>query len=73
MMKVTIDFDRCSGQGRCYVVASEVYQSDSDGFNKDRGCTIEVPPGCEEAALLGAQTCPEKAIDVVNDVVTEGV
>jgi ferredoxin len=72
-MKVTIDFDRCSGQGRCYVVAAQVFQSDSDGFNKDRGCTIDVPEGCEEAALLGAQTCPEKAIDVMPDVVHEGV
>jgi ferredoxin len=72
-MKVTIDFDRCSGQGRCYVVAPQVFQADSDGFNKDRGCTIDVAPGCEDAALLGAQTCPEKAIDVVSDVVPEGV
>jgi ferredoxin len=65
-MKVAIDSERCSGQGRCYVVASEVFGADSDGFNKDRGRIIDVPLGCEHAALLGIQTCPEKAIDVVN-------
>jgi ferredoxin len=64
-MKVAIDAERCSGQGRCYIVASEVYGSDADGFNRDRGQTIDVPEGCEQAALLGVHTCPEKAIDVL--------
>lgn len=63
-MKFTVDQTLCSGQGRCYSLYGEVYSDDEDGFNKDRGRTVEVPERLEEQARLGAQLCPEGAIKI---------
>jgi len=64
-MKVRIDKDVCTGHGRCYAVASEVFDADEDGY----GVVIaeEVPAGLEAKARLGASTCPEGAITLVED------
>jgi len=46
-------------------VASEVFDADEDGY----GVVIaeEVPAGLEAKARLGASTCPEGAITLVED------
>ena len=54
----------CTGHGRCAVMAGDVYRLDDNGYNVDRGGTIEVPPGLEESARLGVRVCPEGAITV---------
>lgn len=59
-MKVRVDLARCVGHGRCYDLAPEVFEEDERGY-----CRIKrevVPPGLEEAALLGEANCPEDAI-----------
>jgi ferredoxin len=66
-MKLKIDGELCSGHGRCYVLAPEVYELDDDGYNAHRGSVIDVAPGLEEAALLGLKNCPEAAITVVEE------
>lgn len=63
-MKIKIDQDLCSGHGRCFVVAPEFYELDDNGYNAKRGQTVEVPKGMEEAARLGAEKCPERAISI---------
>jgi len=45
-------------------MAGDVYRLDDNGYNVDRGGTIEVPPGLEESARLGVRVCPEGAITV---------
>lgn len=65
-MKVHIDDIKCSGHGRCAKYAPEVFRlSDEDGYNADRGQTIDVPAGEEKNAHLGVRSCPERAITVV--------
>jgi len=64
-MKVKIDADLCTGHGRCAVVARQFYKLDDNGYNADRGKTLDVPAGLETAARLGSQKCPERAITIV--------
>jgi ferredoxin len=64
-VKIRIDPDLCSGHGRCYSVAPDVYRADDDGYSVPRGEDIEVPSGLEASATLGIDSCPEAAISVV--------
>lgn len=64
-MKAKID-ELCTGHGRCCVLAGEVYELDDDGYNAHRGGVIDVGPGDEEAARLGAEVCPEAAISLID-------
>ncbi|UZF45687.1 ferredoxin [Rhodococcus rhodochrous] len=66
-MKVEIDGTLCSGHGRCFVLAEDVYRLDDEGYNADRDSIIEVVPGHEAAAELGMRNCPEGAIATVDD------
>ncbi|UCE86206.1 MAG: ferredoxin [Deltaproteobacteria bacterium] len=61
-VRVRLDEDACVGHGRCYEMAPEVYGEDERGH-----CRIEreeVPPELEEAAQIGADNCPERAISI---------
>ena len=64
-MRVQLDQERCQGHGRCYVLASGVFESDDDG----RGIVIDetVPLVYQESARLGSANCPEDAITVVEE------
>jgi ferredoxin len=64
-MRIEVDPDRCTGHGRCYALAPQVYEPDDDGYCATR--RLEVPAGAEEAARLGAASCPEGAIRVIDD------
>ena len=61
-MKVSIDHDVCTGHGRCYMLAPEVFDSDDSGFGQVR--SLEVPPEAEDQARVGVRNCPEQAITV---------
>lgn len=63
-MRVQIDQDRCTGHGRCYSVAPEVFDCDDDGFGQV-SAPEELPPGLAEQAELGRSSCPEEAISIV--------
>lgn len=63
-MKYTVDGSLCSGHGRCYLLAPDVYSSDEDGFNARLDEPVEVTGSRETAARTGAQGCPERAITV---------
>jgi ferredoxin len=66
-VRVKIDQELCSGHGRCQVLAGRVYKLDSDGYNADRGKTLEIPPDLEPEARKGAKLCPERAITILAD------
>lgn len=66
-MKAKIDEKLCSGHGRCFALAPDVYELDDDGYNGLRGRIIDVRPGEEDAARLGAESCPELAITLTDD------
>lgn len=65
-MKIEIDAQLCSGHGRCFILAPEVYRLDDDGYNADRGQIIDIPLGKEDAADLGLRNCPEAAIKAID-------
>jgi ferredoxin len=64
MSAVRIDRERCTGQGRCYSLAADVFAADDEGFGV---VTIDV---VEDGSPLAAQaetamlSCPESAITV---------
>jgi ferredoxin len=66
-MRVKIDGSLCSGHGRCWSLARDVFAADDAGFNGDAGGIIDVPRGHEESALLGIRSCPEIAISIVEE------
>jgi ferredoxin len=62
-MRVVVDGDRCTGHGRCYILAPEVYDADNDGYSLPG--VRNVPAGLETKARHGAANCPEDAIEVL--------
>ena len=64
-MRIEVDAELCTGHGRCYSLAPEVYEADDEGYCATR--SLEVPAGLEDAARLGAKNCPERAISVIED------
>ncbi|MFC9555249.1 ferredoxin [Rhodococcus sp. NPDC056960] len=66
-MKLRIDGALCTGHGRCYSIAPDVYTPDDDGFSENRDVEREVLPQHEESARIGAQSCPEGAITLSED------
>jgi ferredoxin len=64
-MRVRVDHEKCTGHGRCYALAPEVYEPDDEG-----SCVIpnaQVPPEHADAARRGARNCPEEAIEISED------
>ena len=66
-MKAKIDGELCTGHGRCCAVAPNFYRLDDNGYNADRGKTLDVPAALQAAARLGAARCPERAIRIIED------
>ncbi len=61
-MKVRVDLALCTGHGRCYELAPEVFGDDERGH-----CLIlqeVVPKQLENQALRAEGNCPEHAIRV---------
>lgn len=65
-MKVVIDHDVCTGHGRCYVLAEELFVDDEAGYGQVRGDGT-VAPDQVELARKAVESCPEQAISLVED------
>jgi ferredoxin len=61
-MKLLIDADACTGHGRCYVLAPEVFEPDDEGHSV--GLVDEVPADLLDKARLAVANCPESAITI---------
>ncbi|CDO89342.1 cytochrome [Mycobacterium triplex] len=60
MTRVAVDADLCTGHGRCYSLAPEVFDADDVGH-----CVVlvaDVSGELEEQAATGEKNCPEQAI-----------
>ena len=64
-MKLHIDADACTGHGRCYVLAPEVFEPDDEGHSV--GLVDEIPADLLDKARLAAASCPESAITISDD------
>ena len=61
-MRIAIDTERCTGHGRCYSLAPDLFDCDDRGYG-----TVsrpDVPDGLEEQARTAALSCPENAISI---------
>ena len=63
-MRVVIDVQRCTGHGRCYVVAPALFTDDERGFGQVIG-DGDVTGEHEEMARAAVLACPEQAISCV--------
>jgi ferredoxin len=63
-LRVIVDRTACTGHGRCYGVAPDLFDADAEGFSALR--LAEVPPGLEAQARLAERSCPERAIALVD-------
>ena len=62
-MKIRLDKERCTGHGRCYVLAPDVFDEDEPGY-----CVLKleaVPEELQESARSGVDSCPEHALTIV--------
>ena len=59
-MKLCIDPERCTGHGRCYDLAPELFADDEDGH----GLVLVDEPDASQlaAARLAVNSCPEQAV-----------
>jgi ferredoxin len=68
-MRVRVDLDVCQGHGVCHMSAPEVYELDpEDGHSIVM--VDPVPPELEADAQLGVDSCPERAISVLQNTAT---
>jgi ferredoxin len=60
MSRIVVDADRCTGHGRCYTLAPDVFDADEVGHSV---VLVEnVSDELESQAETAAQNCPESAI-----------
>ena len=62
-MKVAIDYDRCTGHGRCFSLSGELFTDDENGYGQVLHDGV-VPDGLEAVARRAQAACPEQAIEV---------
>jgi ferredoxin len=60
MTHVSVDADRCTGHGRCYSLAPDVFDADEVGHAVV--LVGEVSGELEAHAVVGERNCPEGAI-----------
>ena len=61
-MRIVLDSELCTGHGRCYTLAPELFDSDDEGHSVL--LAEVVPDGLEGQAWLAVQNCPERCIAV---------
>jgi ferredoxin len=60
MTRVSVDAERCTGHGRCYTLAPDVFDADEVGHSIVR--VVDVSGELESQAVTAEQNCPESAI-----------
>jgi ferredoxin len=60
VVRLRVDADLCTGHGRCYALAPDVFGADE--FGHCEILTDDVDGALLEQATLGVQNCPERAI-----------
>ena len=61
-MHIVLNSDLCTGHGRCYTLAPELFDTDDEGHGVL--LAAEVPDGLESQAWLAVQNCPERCIAI---------
>jgi ferredoxin len=65
-VRIVLDAERCTGHGRCYALAPDVFDADDDGH-----CIVriddQVPGELADKARTAVANCPELALSIVDD------
>jgi ferredoxin len=61
-VRIVLDSELCTGHGRCYTLAPELFDTDDEGHSVV--LHPDVPEGLEDQAWLAAQNCPERCITI---------
>jgi ferredoxin len=59
-VRIVLDTTRCTGHGRCYSLAPELFDSDDYGHSVLR--SPDVPVDLESGARLAVENCPESCL-----------
>lgn len=59
-VRIVLDAGRCTGHGRCYSLAPELFDSDDEGHSVL--LVPEVPAALAGQARLAVDNCPENAL-----------
>ncbi|TWG96342.1 ferredoxin [Nocardioides sp. J9] len=65
MARVVVDYDRCTGHGRCYSVAEDLLPYDEEGFVQARHEDLVIAADQVSLAQQAAAACPEGAMTIV--------
>jgi ferredoxin len=65
-MRLRLDEDICTGHGRCYALAPDLFEPDEEDGHGKLLHGGEVPAGLEEQARRAVSNCPERAISIVD-------
>ena len=63
-MKIRIDAATCTGHGRCYALAPDLFEPDDAGHSV--AVAEEVPAELRDQALRAVGNCPEQAISITD-------
>ena len=66
MKRLVIDYQLCSGNGRCFVVAPELFTDDDRGYGHVIG-DGSISDDHLELARRAVIACPEQAIAITDD------
>ena len=64
-MRVAVDAELCTGHGRCYALAPELFGPDEYGHCEILVGDDVVPEALEDHARIGRDNCPELAITII--------
>jgi ferredoxin len=60
-VKISIDFDKCTGHGRCYTLSPSLFIDDERGYGQAKGDGTVASEQLEDAKRA-VHSCPEHAI-----------
>ena len=66
-MKVAVDRNTCTGHAQCSAICPSVFESDELGYAVLATADGVVPAGDEDDARLAVESCPERALTVVEE------
>ena len=61
-MRIRVLNEKCQGHARCAATAPDIFKLDDDGYILPGD--IDVKPGDEDRASVGARSCPECALEI---------
>jgi ferredoxin len=65
-LELYVDFDKCTGHGRCYNESPDLLTYDDEGFVTVRHAPLSLQPDQVPSAEAAVAACPEQAMSIRN-------